>query len=153
MNVARRIGVSDQSLYSRLTGESRPASQSGYEYREYKGWRGIPKPRRCPFCKQAKGEIRSTRGGFRGVCPKCGATEPKREIREEDLVSGPAGVRAQALRPDGALVEDFLIVNTGSAMHVCNAPSPAATASLEIGRLVAEQANARILRLTPIRPN
>jgi hypothetical protein len=31
---------------------------TGYEYREYKNWRGIPKPRRCPFCKQAKGEIR-----------------------------------------------------------------------------------------------
>jgi hypothetical protein len=31
---------------------------TGYEYREYKNWRGIPKPRRCPFCKQSKGEIR-----------------------------------------------------------------------------------------------
>jgi hypothetical protein len=31
---------------------------TGYEYQEYKNWRGVPKPRRCPFCKQAKGEIR-----------------------------------------------------------------------------------------------
>jgi (S)-2-hydroxyglutarate dehydrogenase len=61
------------------------------------------------------------------------------EIREDDLVAGGAGVRAQALRPDGGLVDDFLIVNTPHAIHVCNAPSPAATASLEIGRVVAEQ--------------
>jgi hypothetical protein len=43
--------------------DSVPADRSGimppgYEYREYKNWRGIPKPRRCPFCKQTKGEIR-----------------------------------------------------------------------------------------------
>jgi hypothetical protein len=57
----------------------------GYEYREYKNWRGIPKPRRCPFCKRAKGEIRKIRGGFLGVCPNCGATGPKREIQDEAL--------------------------------------------------------------------
>jgi L-2-hydroxyglutarate oxidase len=61
------------------------------------------------------------------------------EIREADLVPGEAGVRAQALRPDGGLVDDFLIVNSPSAIHVCNAPSPAATACLEIGRVIAEQ--------------
>jgi L-2-hydroxyglutarate oxidase len=61
------------------------------------------------------------------------------EISEEDLVPGSAGVRAQALRPDGGLVDDFLIVKDASAIHVCNAPSPAATASLEIGRVIAEQ--------------
>jgi L-2-hydroxyglutarate oxidase len=60
------------------------------------------------------------------------------EICEEDLVPSAAGVRAQALRPDGALVDDFLIVRGPSAIHVCNAPSPAATASLEIGRLIVE---------------
>jgi L-2-hydroxyglutarate oxidase len=61
------------------------------------------------------------------------------EIREDDLVPGGAGVRAQALRPDGGLVDDFLIVKGSSAIHLCNAPSPAATASLEIGRVIAEQ--------------
>jgi (S)-2-hydroxyglutarate dehydrogenase len=61
------------------------------------------------------------------------------EVREEDLVPGEAGVRAQALRPDGSLVDDFLIVSSSHGIHVCNAPSPAATASLEIGRVVAEQ--------------
>ena len=59
------------------------------------------------------------------------------EIREEDLVPAEAGVRAQALRPDGSLVDDFLIIQGPNSVHVCNAPSPAATASLEIGRFVA----------------
>jgi L-2-hydroxyglutarate oxidase len=61
------------------------------------------------------------------------------EIRAEDLVPGEAGVRAQALRRDGGLVDDFLIVNGRNATHVCNAPSPAATASIEIGRAVVDQ--------------
>jgi L-2-hydroxyglutarate oxidase len=66
------------------------------------------------------------------------------EICEEDLVPAEPGVRAQALRSDGGLVDDFLIVNNKSGMHICNAPSPAATASLEIGRVVAEQADRRL---------
>lgn len=61
------------------------------------------------------------------------------EITEEDLIPGESGVRAQAVRPDGGLVDDFLILNDSSTIHVCNAPSPAATASLEIGRMIAEQ--------------
>jgi L-2-hydroxyglutarate oxidase len=61
------------------------------------------------------------------------------EVTEEDLVPGESGVRAQALRPDGGLVDDFLIVNGPCTIHVCNAPSPAATASLEIGRFIADQ--------------
>jgi len=61
------------------------------------------------------------------------------EITESDLIPGAAGVRAQALRPDGRLVDDFLIIKSSCMIHVCNAPSPAATASLEIGRVVAEQ--------------
>lgn len=55
------------------------------------------------------------------------------EIRAEDLVVSSAGVRAQALNPDGSLVDDFMIKYHGRTIHVCNAPSPAATASLEIG--------------------
>ena len=61
------------------------------------------------------------------------------EITANDIVSAPAGVRAQAVRPDGAMVDDFEIVSTAGAVHVLNAPSPAATASLNIGRLVAER--------------
>jgi L-2-hydroxyglutarate oxidase len=62
------------------------------------------------------------------------------EITANDIVSAPAGVRAQAVRPDGSMVDDFEIVTTEGAIHVLNAPSPAATASLNIGRLVSERA-------------
>ena len=48
-------------------------------------------------------------------------------------------MRAQALHPDGGLVDDFLIISSEKTVNVCNAPSPAATASLEIGRYVAER--------------
>jgi L-2-hydroxyglutarate oxidase len=58
------------------------------------------------------------------------------EIRSEDLVPCKAGVRAQALFDDGRLVDDFLIVKSPKALHVCNAPSPAATAALEIGKSI-----------------
>ena len=64
-------------------------------------------------------------------------------ITADDLVRTEAGVRAQALRPDGSLVEDFLIVSRGRTVHVLNAPSPAATSSLEIGRRVAALAVAK----------
>lgn len=60
------------------------------------------------------------------------------EIQAEDLEPAPPGVRAQALRPDGSLVDDFLIRMHGNCVHVLNAPSPAATASLVIGEAVAE---------------
>ena len=62
------------------------------------------------------------------------------EIRKRDLVFGPSGVRAQSVRSDGTLVEDFSIGESPNALHVRNAPSPAATASLTIGREVAEMA-------------
>jgi 2-hydroxyglutarate dehydrogenase len=54
------------------------------------------------------------------------------EIVPEDLRPGPFGVRAQALGRDGALVDDFLLARSGRTLHVLNAPSPAATASLAI---------------------
>ena len=62
------------------------------------------------------------------------------EIREEHLVPAQAGVRAQALAPDGALVDDFLIQREGRVVHVLNAPSPAATASLAIAEHIASHA-------------
>jgi (S)-2-hydroxyglutarate dehydrogenase len=67
------------------------------------------------------------------------------EIRAEHLVPAPAGVRAQAVLPDGSLVDDFLLLETVNAIHVLNAPSPAATASLNIGKLIAEKIAARQL--------
>ena len=62
------------------------------------------------------------------------------EIRSEDLVAGGSGVRAQAVSAGGALVDDFVIRETRNAIHVLNAPSPGATASLAIGRNIAEMA-------------
>jgi len=62
------------------------------------------------------------------------------EIRTADIERGGAGVRAQAVSPDGSLVDDFKISVTEGAVHVVNAPSPAATASLAIGRHIASLA-------------
>jgi L-2-hydroxyglutarate oxidase len=59
------------------------------------------------------------------------------ELRPEDLTAGGAGVRAQAVDPSGTLVDDFRIIETDRAIHVLNAPSPAATASLSIGQTIA----------------
>jgi L-2-hydroxyglutarate oxidase len=59
------------------------------------------------------------------------------EIERADLTPAPAGVRAQAISADGSLVDDFAIRSVGRALHVLNAPSPAATASLEIGASIA----------------
>ncbi len=58
-------------------------------------------------------------------------------ITAADLESAPAGIRAQAVKADGSLVDDFHIITDKRCVHVCNAPSPAATASLEIGRYIA----------------
>ncbi len=62
------------------------------------------------------------------------------EVTVDDLVPTPAGVRAQAVLRDGTLVDDFLIREAVRTVHVLNAPSPAATASLPIGREVARRA-------------
>ncbi len=61
------------------------------------------------------------------------------EVQPEDFERGGSGVRAQAMRPDGTLVEDFEIVRAEHALHVLNAPSPAATASLAIGEHIAAE--------------
>ena len=62
------------------------------------------------------------------------------EIVSSDLVPGGSGVRAQAVRPDGSLVDDFQFVLADKMLHVWNVPSPAATASLPIGRHIVELA-------------
>lgn len=64
------------------------------------------------------------------------------EVRGRDLVRAGAGVRAQACRPDGTLVDDFVVERHGRIIHVLNAPSPAATASLAIGRHIADLVSA-----------
>ena len=62
------------------------------------------------------------------------------EIQQDDLIDGGAGVRAQACDRTGGLLDDFNIVSEENIIHVCNAPSPAATSSLAIGETVASQA-------------
>jgi L-2-hydroxyglutarate oxidase LhgO len=60
------------------------------------------------------------------------------EMVLSDLLPGPSGVRAQALASDGKLVDDFVVDTSAGVLHVRNAPSPAATASLAIGALIAD---------------
>ncbi len=61
------------------------------------------------------------------------------DIREEHLVRSPAGIRAQALLPDGSMMDDFAFQESARIVNVINAPSPAATASLAIGETVVDQ--------------
>lgn len=61
------------------------------------------------------------------------------DVTEADLLPCASGIRAQALMPDGKLVDDFLIIPGPRTIHVCNAPSPAATASLEIGKEISSR--------------
>jgi L-2-hydroxyglutarate oxidase len=62
-------------------------------------------------------------------------------VTPDDVVPAGAGVRAQAIRPDGSLVDDFLIVRNDWQVHVLNAPSPAATSSLEIAKHIVATLN------------
>lgn len=66
------------------------------------------------------------------------------ELQPEDCLPGPAGVRAQALAPDGSLVDDFVFEGTEGVLHVRNAPSPAATSSLAIAKHIADDAARRL---------
>jgi L-2-hydroxyglutarate oxidase len=62
------------------------------------------------------------------------------ELQPSDLLPGGSGVRAQAVARDGSLVDDFRIVEADRMIHVLNAPSPAATASISIGQEIAAMA-------------
>jgi L-2-hydroxyglutarate oxidase len=82
----------------------------------------------------------------RGLDPGALARAARRlvpELAAGDFRPGGAGVRAQALSPDGRLVDDFHLVEAERMVHVLNAPSPAATASLAIGRWIADRAATR----------
>jgi L-2-hydroxyglutarate oxidase LhgO len=65
------------------------------------------------------------------------------ELKVEDTLPGPSGVRAQAMMADGTQVDDFVFEGHGTTMHVRNAPSPAATSSLAIGKFIADDADNR----------
>lgn len=73
-------------------------------------------------------------------CKSLNALVP--EVRPEDLAPGGAGVRAQAIAPSGEMVQDFRFVKSDRALHVLNAPSPGATASLAIGQEIANELTA-----------
>jgi (S)-2-hydroxyglutarate dehydrogenase len=80
---------------------------------------------------------------YRSLSRRAFVTELQRmlpEIQESDLRPGGSGVRAQAVRPDGSLVDDFQFICSRNVLHVCNVPSPAATASIPIGRAIADMA-------------
>jgi (S)-2-hydroxyglutarate dehydrogenase len=90
---------------------------------------------------------RYLRMGIREVGRDLVKTAAVREMRRylpylsaRDVVRGPSGVRAQVMTRTGELVDDFLLVEAPQSLHVINAPSPAATSSLAIGRLVAARA-------------
>jgi len=61
------------------------------------------------------------------------------ELEVADLQPYPTGIRAQAVMRDGRLVDDFLLKSSPRSLHVCNAPSPAATAAFPIGDAIADQ--------------
>ncbi|MNJ25736.1 L-2-hydroxyglutarate oxidase LhgO [compost metagenome] len=74
------------------------------------------------------------KGGYLEQCRKyC----PSLNI--EDLLPYEAGIRAQAVMRDGTLVHDFLFAETPRMVHVCNAPSPAATSAIPIGQMIADK--------------
>jgi (S)-2-hydroxyglutarate dehydrogenase len=64
------------------------------------------------------------------------------ELAAEDVLPGPSGIRAQAVDRDGTLVDDFVVHRTERALHIRNAPSPAATSSLALARLIADEVEA-----------
>lgn len=79
---------------------------------------------------------------YRDVVKSAAVRELQRylpELEERHVSFGPSGVRAQVLGRDGSLVDDFLMEREGDVLHVLNAPSPAATASLAIGRRIADR--------------
>ncbi len=66
-------------------------------------------------------------------------------IKAEDMIPCRSGIRAQALRPDGSMVDDFVILEQPNMVHVCNAPSPAATACLSIGEFISDRLSGRLV--------
>ena len=89
------------------------------------------------FWRTGLDELRmaASRRAFVGACARYVPA-----LRAGDVEGGPAGVRAQAVGRDGALVDDFVVSDAGGTMHVRNAPSPAATSSLALGELIADRA-------------
>jgi L-2-hydroxyglutarate oxidase LhgO len=84
---------------------------------------------------------------WRDLSKRAFANELRRylpELRDDQLRFGPSGVRAQAIDPDGTLVDDFRLGGSRRIVHVRNAPSPAATAALAIARVLADESQGRL---------
>jgi (S)-2-hydroxyglutarate dehydrogenase len=116
-------------------------AREGYSWRE-REWADLRETIRHPgFRKLAAQHWRYGAGEMVRSMSKRRFTRALRRLVPEvtvgDLEPAPSGVRAQAIREDGSLVDDFAFQQVGRALHVLNAPSPAATASLEIGRVIA----------------
>jgi L-2-hydroxyglutarate oxidase len=121
-------------------------AREGYRKRDI-NWRDLAETMSYPgFWKLLARHWRTAAGEvFRSLSKRAFAKELATlvpEITKDDLVPAPAGVRAQALLPSGFLVDDFLIVEKPRSLHVCNAPSPAATASLAIAEEIVTRAAA-----------
>ena len=97
-----------------------------------------------PFHRLARRYWREALGeGWRDFVPRAFVAAARRylpELTVQDVEPAPAGIRAQALNPDGTLAEDFLFAGTSRILHVMNAPSPGATSSLAIAETIVERA-------------
>ena len=94
------------------------------------------------FWKLAKQHWRSAIDEFKNAWSKkrylAQAQKYCPQLEQSDLQDYPAGIRAQAVMEDGTLVHDFLFAQTPRSLHVCNAPSPAATSAIPIGKHICE---------------
>jgi L-2-hydroxyglutarate oxidase len=97
------------------------------------------------FWKVMRRNLRSGAAEFKNSLLKCGYLQLVQnycpEIGLKDLLPHPAGVRAQAVARDGSLIHDFLFAHTERTIHVCNAPSPAATSAIPIGAHILQEAD------------
>jgi L-2-hydroxyglutarate oxidase len=123
--------------------------REGYRWRDFDLGETVEVLRDAGFRAMARREWRSGLAEFRRSLRKrefvrsCQRLVP--EVRMEDMTPGGSGVRAQAVGADGALVDDFRFVERERFLHVLNVPSPAATASLPIGREILKMVTAEIV--------
>jgi len=114
-------------------------------YRKFAvNWRDVAEYARFPgFWKTIWNNLGSGTAEMKNSLFKRGYLEQCRKycpsLQVEDLLPYEAGIRAQAVMRDGTLVHDFLFAETPRMVHVCNAPSPAATSAIPIGQMIAEK--------------
>jgi L-2-hydroxyglutarate oxidase len=114
-------------------------------YRKFSvNWRDVAEYARFPgFWKTIWNNLGSGTAEMKNSLFKRGYLEQCRKycpsLQVEDLLPYEAGIRAQAVMRDGTLVHDFLFAETPRMVHVCNAPSPAATSAIPIGQMIAEK--------------